>query len=58
MLGRIFTSLQSQGYYDTSPEAAAAALGGCFLFIIIPLVVYLFAQRKFVQSIDRVGIVG
>lgn len=33
-------------------------LCACILFIIPPLVMYLFIQRKFIQSIDRVGIVG
>lgn len=31
---------------------------GCIMFIILPLVAYLFLQRKFVKSIDRVGITG
>ena len=31
---------------------------GCWLFILPMLIMYLFLQRKFIQSIDRVGIVG
>ena len=31
---------------------------GCLLFILPMLIMYLFLQRKFIQSIDRVGIVG
>lgn len=35
-----------------------APLAACLLFIAIPLFSYLLLQRKFIQSIDRVGIVG
>lgn len=33
-------------------------LCACILFIIPPVIMYLIVQRKFIQSIDRVGIVG
>ena len=33
-------------------------LAACILFILPPLVMYLFLQKKFIRSIDRVGIVG
>lgn len=33
-------------------------LAACLLYIAPPTVMYLFLQKKFVQSIDRVGIVG
>lgn len=33
-------------------------LAACLLFISPPLILYMFLQRKFIQSIDRVGIVG
>ena len=58
MLARIFQQISLQGYYESAPEAVGAALAGCFLVIIIPLVIYMIVQRWFVQSIDRVGIVG
>lgn len=58
MMARIFTQLELQGFYDSSPEATGAALAACFLVIVIPLVIYMIVQRWFVQSIDRVGIVG
>ena len=35
-----------------------APLAACLLFIAPPTVVYLILQRRFIQSIDRVGIVG
>lgn len=33
-------------------------LAACLLFVAPPTVMYLFLQKKFIQSIDRVGIVG
>ena len=33
-------------------------LAACLLYITPPVVMYLFLQKKFIQSIDRVGIVG
>ena len=41
------------GYPALSPPCAA-----CFMFILPLLLVYLVLQRKFVKSIDRVGITG
>lgn len=39
-------------------KAIAAKSAACFMFIAPMLVIYLILQRKFVQSIDRVGITG
>ena len=33
-------------------------MAGCLLFVLPMLVVYLFLQKYFIKSIDRVGIVG
>lgn len=33
-------------------------MAGCLIFIALPTSVYLVLQRKFIQSVDRVGIVG
>ena len=38
--------------------ADGAAMAGVFLFILPPLIIYMILQRKFIASIDRVGIVG
>ncbi len=38
--------------------ADGAAMAGVFLFILPPLIMYMILQRKFIASIDRVGIVG
>lgn len=40
------------------PLRIAIMMAGCFMFIIPILVVYLVLQKKFVKSIDRVGITG
>lgn len=39
-------------------SAVAIKSAACLMFIAPMLVIYLFMQRKFVQSIDRVGITG
>lgn len=44
--------------YLSGGKAETAIFAGCILFVAIPLVAYLFFQRKFVKSIDRVGITG
>ena len=44
--------------YDSGIAAYGIPLAACLLFIIPPLVLYMILQRKFIQSIDRVGIVG
>jgi multiple sugar transport system permease protein len=33
-------------------------LAACLIFIAPPMILYLFLQKQFIQSIDRVGIVG
>lgn len=43
---------------DDDPLRIAIMMAGCFMFIIPILIVYLFLQKKFVKSIDRVGITG
>ncbi len=40
------------------PLRIAIMMSACLLFVVPILVVYLFLQRKFVKSIDRVGITG
>jgi len=48
--------LATMGYRDAfaAPYVSAA----CLMFIAPVLIMYLFLQKKFIQSIDRVGIVG
>ena len=41
-----------------NPESMAYLMAGCVLFITPMLVLYMFVQRGFIESIDRVGITG
>ena len=52
-LSTTFTTLGISNVYQGGPTAAA-----CLLFIAPMLIMFLFLQKKFIQSIDRVGIVG
>ena len=42
----------------SDPMRIAIMMAGCLMFIIPILIVYLVLQKKFVKSIDRVGITG
>lgn len=55
-LSQITTSLQSLGLEGTA--AAGGVSAACLMFILPMLIMFLFLQKKFIQSIDRVGIVG
>lgn len=58
-LSRIEMTLAGAGFYTGSnPETAAIMMAACVLFIAPPLVFYMIMQRKFIESIDRVGITG
>lgn len=43
---------------ENTPRAASIVFCGCLIYLAIPLGVYLVLQRKFIKSIDRVGITG
>ena len=59
-VSRIAESLQVRGIYwgTGSPEATAIVMAGCLFFVLPMLIFYMIIQRKFVKSIDRVGITG
>lgn len=58
-MDRMHQLLQQHGMFlENTPKAAPIILSACLLYIIIPLGLYLILQRKFVKSIDRVGITG
>lgn len=57
-LDRILTTLAGQGFYSNNPETQSILMAGCFLFIVPPLIFYMVMQRRFIESIDRVGITG
>lgn len=52
------TYLQQIGIYKGWPEYSSLVSAACLIYIAIPLVLYMIFQRKFVRSIDRVGITG
>lgn len=58
-LDRISMTMAGAGYYEGSnPQSQAILMAACFLFILPPLIFYMFMQRRFIESIDRVGITG
>lgn len=50
--------LQQIGIYKGWPEYSVIISAACIMYILIPLVMYMIFQRKFVRSIDRIGITG
>lgn len=56
-LSDIVTILQGMGYYN-SDVASSIILAACLIFILPVLVLYIAVQKKFIKSIDRVGITG
>ena len=58
MLSDIITNMPGvTGGFNTA-YAGAPVCAGCLMFIAPILIIYLFLQKKFIQSIDRIGIVG
>ena len=57
-MGTLRELLQKRGLFLGKPEYPAYISAGCLIFIVIPLVLYMIFQRRFVRSIDRVGITG
>lgn len=59
-LDRLPNTLSTLGYRlnPETPETLAFQMAGCVLFIAPMLIVYMILQRKFIESIDRVGITG
>lgn len=45
-------------YNVSNNDSYGIPLAACVLYILPPLILYAFLQRKFIQSIDRIGIVG
>ncbi len=61
-LSAALSGIGTQIAYDTKTsnplEIQAVTQAGCLLFILPLLIVYLFLQKLFVQSIERTGITG
>ena len=56
-IAQMQTSLQTIGIWN-GPYHVGARCAACLAFVAPMLVMYIILQRKFVQSIDRVGITG
>lgn len=56
-IARLSSNLQTINIWN-GPYFIGARSAACLVFIVPLLIVYMFLQRKFVQSIDRVGITG
>ena len=61
-LSTVLSGIGSQIGFDSQTnnpfESMAVTQAGCLLFILPLLIVYLFLQKHFVQSIDKTGITG
>ncbi len=59
-LNMLPTNLTTMGYYlnPETPETLAFQMAGCVLFVAPMLLLYMILQRRFIESIDRVGITG
>ncbi len=57
MLSRIINSMTASAIIQ-SPETPAILMAACVLFVAPVLIFYMILQRKFIESIDRVGITG
>ncbi len=57
-LSMISDNVFTTGSGTTFTGTKNIVMAGCLLFILPPLIFYMILQRKFIQSIDRVGIVG
>lgn len=58
MVANFSAILAQLGVAGNAALTPAIVSSACLLYIVIPLVFYLIFQRKFVRSIDRVGITG
>jgi len=58
LVSRMTSSLSPSGTNYTSQEMTVYSMTACLLFIIPTLIVYVFLQKKFTQSIINAGIVG
>lgn len=45
-------------YGASFPQSIAIVMAGCLMFVVPVLIMYMILQKKFVKSIDRVGITG
>ena len=61
MLQNLESALQLGAIYDrntTKYEVRMYLMGGTLLSVLPPLVLYIFTQKFFTESIERTGLVG
>ena len=58
MINQLKTSLGIYASHGIAVSSAAYDMAACLLYILPLLIMYIVLQRKFITSIDRVGIVG
>jgi multiple sugar transport system permease protein len=56
-LAEMESSLRIAGY-GTGDSVQLYIMAACLLFVLPVLIMYLFLQKKFIESVDRIGIVG
>lgn len=54
----VFETFVAYAYDAYDPATINASMAACLLFLLPPLIMYLFLQKKFVKSITSSGIVG
>ncbi len=57
-LSQLETRLTTIGVRDSGLLLNGIIMAACLLFVLPMLIMYMFLQKYFIQSIDRVGIVG
>lgn len=57
MLNTIRSTLTTMSIYSSS-QFSAICMASCVIFVLPMLVMYMILQKKFIKSIDRVGITG
>ena len=59
IMGNISDSLGAMyALHEGDPQLASVLMAACLMYIAPMLIFYMFIQRGFVESIDRVGITG
>lgn len=58
LLSRIYTTVDGMGYGQYSRSTIGIVMAACVLTILPVLIMYCVLQKRFIKSIDRVGIVG
>lgn len=58
MVKELVNAVINPGGYGDGVSGTVVVFSSTILFILPPLILYIFAQRRFIQSVERSGIVG